>query len=219
MAKSCAARFDSGSSGEGLVPPSAAGMLVLAGIQFSGWGVVPGRGAAPARKRGAGAVVAALGANDAPFSRAPRRPAGEGRMRAAGEPVCGSPHLTPAPGSRPGQALSPQRAEREIQRAERGKLECGDVRCGDARRAAGSWGSGRLVGLAGRRGRLAAIRGVRSAAPVGHRRADQRNADQRNTGLASVERPAATNFVTSSRRRVGQILPQFGHIYTSLPDL
>jgi len=99
-----------------------------------------------------------LGANDAPFSRAPRRPAGEGRVRGAGESVCGSPHLTPAPGSRPGQALSPQRAEREIQRVERGKLRCGDARCGDARRAAGSARSGRLVGLAvlvgfaGRRG-------------------------------------------------------------------
>ena len=37
MAGSFMARFDAGSSGEGLVPPSAAGVLVLAGIQFSGW--------------------------------------------------------------------------------------------------------------------------------------------------------------------------------------
>ena len=37
MAKSCAARFNAGSSGEGRVPPSAAGVLVSAGIQVSGW--------------------------------------------------------------------------------------------------------------------------------------------------------------------------------------
>jgi hypothetical protein len=60
MAGSFMARFDAGSSGEGVVPPSAVGaVFVLAGIQFSGWGVVPGRCSAPARKRGAGAVAAA----------------------------------------------------------------------------------------------------------------------------------------------------------------
>jgi len=61
--------------------------------------------------------------------------------------------------------------------------------------------------------RLAAIRGERNAAPAGRRRADQGDA-----GLASVESSAATNFVTGPRR-AGQILPQFGHIYASLPNL
>ena len=43
MAGSFMARFDAGSSGEGLVPPSAAGVLVSAGIQFSCrvWGSDP----------------------------------------------------------------------------------------------------------------------------------------------------------------------------------
>ena len=62
--------------------------------------------------------------------------------------------------------------------------------------------------------RLAAIRGERSAAPAGHRRADEGGA-----GLASVESSAKTNLAAGTRRRAGQILPQFGHIYASLPNL
>lgn len=72
----------------------------------------------------------------------------------------------------------------------------------------------------------------RSAAPVGRRRADERR-----TGLASVEGSATVVMVsracqrnlaagvaagprmTGPRRRAGQIAPQFGQIYPSLPNL
>src|SRR5271163_2679269 len=50
--------------------------------------------------------------------------------------------------------------------------------------------------------RLAAIRGDRSAAPFGHRRADERGA-----GLALVGSSATTNFVIGSRRRADKNAP------------
>jgi len=72
------ARFDSGLSGEGLVPPSAAVGFVLAGIQFSGWVLVPVRCAASPPKRGAGAAAAALGLWIPPRGSGPRASASAG---------------------------------------------------------------------------------------------------------------------------------------------
>jgi hypothetical protein len=90
MAGSFMARFDAGSSGEGLVPPSAAGVWVLAGIQFSGWVLMLVRcmlvrcSAAP-RERGVGPVVAARGPWVTPRGSSPRAAAfagmtGKGRV-------------------------------------------------------------------------------------------------------------------------------------------
>jgi hypothetical protein len=103
MARSCAARFDSGSSGELLVPPSAAGVLVLAGNSVlrvgRGAGAMLGAGAEAGRterlreERGVGAMagsfMAALPSPTLSRGAGEELCAGVGRAEGIGSPQSG----------------------------------------------------------------------------------------------------------------------------------
>ena len=180
MQRSLVSRFGSSRSGKFSVPPSTGGGVCLGG--HSGLRV----------GRGAGALLGVAAKAEGGGGRC-----GVSRVRK-------NPAVIPGRVFRAGPGIEEHRPNRCFHKSVfmASRFAGLGLWTGDPPRARGRWGRLVLKRGSGGGGRLAAIRGERSAAPAGHRRADERGA-----GLASVESSATTNFVTGSRRRTGQILP------------
>ena len=118
--------------------------------------------------------------------------------------------------------LPPKGGEGDFAGAAVGLQECGSG-AGASPAFAGAGSSRRPLSRppqdegCGKRGRNAAIPASRSAAPLGHRRADRRCGEP--ALLAEMPSAAATGRAPGPQRQIGQNWPHFSHIYARFQNL